>query len=64
MATNKKSVAPAGAAKYASWALRILAAAAFLAAGGAKLAGLGAVDGDVEVRVAGDAHAVHAARLG
>ena len=39
MTTNSEIVAPAGAAKYLSWTLRILAAAAFLAAGGAKLAG-------------------------
>lgn len=32
--------APTGATKYISWALRILAAATFLAAGGAKLAGV------------------------
>jgi putative oxidoreductase len=39
MPFSAASAAPSGAARFLSWGLRLLAAAAFLAAGAAKLAG-------------------------
>lgn len=40
MQSSSNTLAPVGAAKIISWVLRLLSAAAFLAAGSAKLAGV------------------------